>query len=154
MRKAWTLAFAAIGAIAVGAGYAASAAGLKPAEMLEARVGLMQTVRGQLLPLGAFAHGKPLPADAATRAENIAALASIAPYNWGKGTEHLPHSKTKAAAFGAKAKEFRHGWQVLHDRALVLATAIKAGKMEAARADVGHMAKACKDCHDNFREKD
>lgn len=133
------------------AGVAFAAAAPKPEDFLESRHGLLQTVRIQFGPLGAFAQGGDLPADALARAETIAALAKILPVAWGK--EDIPKSSTKPEAFAQKDK-FNDGFKLLNSEATKLADAIKANNTDAIKAAVGAVGKACKSCHDDFKQKD
>ena len=124
----------------------------KPEDFLESRHGLLQTVRIQFAPLGGFAQGQgDLPADALQRAETIAALAKILPVAWGKAD--VPKSSTKPEAFAQKDK-FNEGFNVLNVEATKLAEAIKANNSDAIKAQVGAVGKACKSCHDDFKQKD
>ena len=131
---------------------AAWAAAPKPEDYLESRHGLLQTVRIQFGPLGAFSQGQgDLPADALQRAEIIASLAKILPVAWGK--EDVPKSSTKPEAFAQKEK-FNDGFKALNAEALKLADTIKAGNQDAVKAQIGAVGKACKSCHDDFKQKD
>jgi len=130
----------------------ALAAGPKPEDYLESRHGLLQTVRIQFGPLGAFSQGQgDLPADAVQRAETIAALAKILPVAWGK--EDVPKSSSKPEVFTQKDK-FNDGFKVLNTEATKLAEVIKTGNADAVKAQIGAVGKACKSCHDDFKQKD
>lgn len=142
---------AAIGFAAAAFVVTAAQAQLKPEESLKMRQGLMQTVKFNFAPMGAFAQGKgDLPADAANRAANLSDLARIAPSAWGKGTEALDGAKTKPEAF--TSADFAKGWEVLGAAAGKLAVAAKGGDADAIKAASGEVGKACKSCHDNFKK--
>jgi len=124
---------------------------MKPEEQLKMRLGLMQAVKHQAGPMLGFAQGKnDLPADAATRAENVAALAKMAPLAWGKGTESLEGAKTKPEAFADS--KFQDGWKAFAAEAAKLADAAKGGNADAIKAQAGAVGKTCKGCHDDFKK--
>lgn len=124
---------------------------LKPEETLKMRQGLMQAVKYNFAPVGAFAQGKgELPADAAQRAANLAALAKMAPAAWAKGSENLQGAETKPEAFGSA--DFAKGWEMMGDAAAKLAAAAAAGNADAIKAAAGGVGKTCKGCHDNFKK--
>lgn len=125
----------------------------KPEDLLKMRQGLMQAVKMQFGPVGAFAQGKgDLPADAAERAANLAMLARLSPMAWSKGTEALPDSATKAEAFGAKAAQFQDGWKAAAAEAAKLADIARAGSPDAIKAQAAAVGKTCKGCHDEFKK--
>ncbi|MEW5727526.1 MAG: cytochrome c [Pseudomonadota bacterium] len=129
----------------------AAQAQLKPEESLKMRQGLMQAVKFNFGPVGAFAQGKgDLPADAAARAENLSALARMAPAAWRKGTEGIEGNKTKDAAYGSA--DFAKGWEVMAAASDTLAAAAKGGDAAAIKAAAGEVGKTCKGCHDNFKQ--
>lgn len=139
----------AVSAVAILAATAANAQ-LKPEESLKMRQGMMQAVKFNFGPLGAFAQGKgDLPADAAARAENLSALARMAPAAWRKGTEDLKGAETKAAAF--TSADFGKGWEMMAAAADKVAAAAKANDAAAIKAAAGEVGKTCKGCHDNFK---
>ncbi len=124
----------------------------KPDEALKMRQGLFQAVKMNFGPIGACAQGKgALPADAAAKAENVAALARILPMAFAKGTEALPGSDTKPEAF--TSADFAKGFGMMEEAATKLAAAAKAGDEAAIKAAVGDVGKTCKGCHDNFRKE-
>ncbi len=146
MRFAKTL-LAAAAILAAGSAQAQ----MKPEEQMKMRLGLMQAVKHQAGPLLGFAQGKAdLPADAASRAENLAALAKISPLAWGKGTEALDGSKTKPGAF--TDPKFQDGWKAFAVETAKLAEVTKAGGADAIKAQAGAVGKTCKSCHDDFKK--
>lgn len=123
----------------------------KPEETLKMRQGLMQAVKLQAGPMLGFAGGKnELPADAAARAENLAMLAKLSPLGWGKGSENLDGSKTKAEAF-TDAK-FQDGWKMFAAESAKLADLARTGGADAVKAQAGAVGKTCKGCHDDFKK--
>ena len=126
---------------------------MKPEEQLEMRQGLMLALKSQWMPIAAFAAGKAdFPADAVAKAENVAAIAKLAPIGWAKGSEKLPKAETKAEAFGAKAAQFHEGWTSFAAEADKLVIAAKAGP-DALKAQVPAVGKLCKGCHEEFKEE-
>jgi len=78
-------------------------------------------------------------------------LAKILPTTFGKGSEALAKSDTKPEAF-TKA-EFLQGFDTLGVEAAKLEVAAKAGDVDGVKAGVGAVGKACKACHDTFRNE-
>lgn len=151
MRITKTVMTAGIAACAV-CGIALSAyAQLKPEETLKVRQGLMMAVKQQGGPLLGFAQGKAdLPADAAARAEALAALAKLAPIGWSKGGENIKDSETKAEAF--TSPKFQEGWTAFAAETAKLAEVAKAGDAAAIKAQAGAVGKTCKGCHEDFKK--
>lgn len=148
-----TLFVAGVAAAAALGAASGAMAQLKPEETLKMRQGLMQAVKLQAGPMLGFAQGKnDLPGDAAARAENLAMLAKLSPLGWGKGSEALDGSKTKAEAFGDKAALFQDGWKAFAAESAKLAEAAKAGNADAIKAQAGAVGKTCKSCHDEFKK--
>ncbi|HSV28821.1 MAG TPA: cytochrome c [Candidatus Omnitrophota bacterium] len=120
----------------------------KPEDTLKMRQGLFQAVKVQAGPVLGFAQGKnDMPADAAARGANVAALAKILPAAYGKGSENLPNSATKPEAF--TSPDFAKGLDAMGAAAAKLAAAQDA---DAVKAAAGELGKTCKGCHDNFKK--
>lgn len=151
MRFAKTIVTAGLAACAI-CGIALSAyAQLKPDEVLEVRKGLMLAVKMQAGPLLGYAQGKAdLPADAAARAESLAALAKLSPMGWMKGGENIKDSETKPEAF--TSPKFQEGWTAFTTETAKLAEVAKAGDASAIKAQAGAVGKTCKGCHDDFKK--
>jgi cytochrome c556 len=131
---------------------AAQAADTKPEELLKARQGSFQTLKLQFMPIVAVAKGDAaLSPDTAVRAANLVALAQILPTTFAKGSEALPKSDTKAEAF--TKVEFLQGFDTLAIEAAKLEVAAKAGNVDGVKAGVGAVGKACKACHETFRNE-
>lgn len=143
---------AALAAAAITGIAAEASAQLKPEAILEMRKGLMQAVRLNFGPVGAFAQGKgPQPADAATLGDNLVALARISPMAWAKGMESIPNSETKPEAF--TSADFAKGWEEMGAAAAKLSAAGKAGDADGIKTAAAAVGKTCKSCHDNFRKE-
>ena len=139
----------AVSALVTGAAWAHDP---KEDEELVARHGLLQTVRFQFKPLGAFAKGDgPLPADAARRAEVIAELADVLPVAW--ADKDRPNSSTKPEAFAQKDK-FLAGFKAMNTEALKLQAVAKGSDADAIKAQIAAVGKTCKSCHDDYKQKD
>lgn len=124
----------------------------KPEELLKMRQGVFQAVKANFVPLLAIAKGSAKPDDqTAQYGENLAALAKIVPMGFGPGTEDLPKSDTKPAAF--TSPDFAKAAKMFQAESVKLAEAAKSGDVEAIKAQVGAVGKACKACHDDFRKE-
>lgn len=122
----------------------------KPEETLKMRQGLFQAIKTNFGPIGAVAKGEaPLSADTAARAENLAALAKIAPMGFPAGSENIAGGKTKPEAW--QKAEFKAGFEALQAESAKLAEVAKGGDVNALKAQVGAVGKTCKACHDSFR---
>ena len=152
MRFSTKLLMAALGVAVVAGSAGAAQAQQKPDEALKMRQGLMQAVKMNFGPIGAFAQGKgDLPTDAEAKADNLVALSKIAPMAWRKGTEALPDAATKPEAFASA--DFPKGWSMLGDAAAKLKAAAASGNADAIKAAAGGVGKTCKGCHDNFKKE-
>jgi len=90
-------------------------------------------------------------ANLATHTQGMADLAKIAGSIFPEGsdfgeTEALP-------AIWDKPDEFAKAVKMLQDASANLNTAAQSGDMAATGAAFGGLGKACKNCHENFREK-
>jgi|AGTN01.1.fsa_nt_gi Cytochrome C''. len=151
MRITKTVMAAGIAACAVCGVALSASAQLKPEETLKVRQGLMMAVKQQAGPLLGYAQGRAdLPADAATRAEDLAALAKLSPLGWTKGGENIKGSETRAEAF--TSPKFQEGWTAFATETAKLAEVAKAGDAGAIKAQAGAVGKTCKSCHDDFKK--
>lgn len=122
----------------------------------QARQGLMHLFVWEAGPLFAMAKGDiAYDADLAkANAENLATLAEVDPVSLfvpGSSTDELGDKTLALPAIWENTDEF-----VAHDEDLRKATATlaeEAGKgLDAFRAAVGPVGRACGDCHDDFRK--
>lgn len=154
MRLSRTVMVAAVAVAALMGTAAEVAAQMKPDEIFVMRRGLKQAVKLNFGAVAAVAKGDAqYSSDTAAAAENLAALARIAPQGWMKGSEKIDDAKTAPAAFGAKAADFQQGWKTLEAETAKLAEVAHTNSVDAIKAQVGAVQKACKGCHDDFREK-
>ncbi|MBY0431827.1 MAG: cytochrome c, partial [Rhodospirillales bacterium] len=88
----------------------------------------------------------------AINAQNLAALARIAPMGFPKGSEaikgseSLPDIWTKPEAYKAAMEK----WQA---ESVKLAEVALKGDAEAVKAQIPNVSKACKGCHQDFRKE-
>jgi cytochrome c556 len=99
--------------------------------------------------LGAMANGR-IPFDAKVAAENADIVAELAKLPWAGFTGGAESPKAKAEIWKEAAKFKEHGDKMIAETAK-LATAAKAGNLDALKAAFGPTAATCKACHDAFR---
>ena len=129
----------------------AQAALLKPDAMIKARQGMMEAVSLQVSNLADVAKGTtPLSPAAAEAAANVAGLAHALKTTYVPGTESLPGSNAKPAAF-TNSKDFLAGYDRLADQAGKIEAAAKAGNMDDFKKEFQALGQVCGACHKNFR---
>lgn len=124
--------------------------------LIKARKGEMQIRSFNAGPLFAMARGKmPYDAELAkTSANNLKALLSVGMGRaWKEGTDNSKYESTRALAeiwtTWPKVKEAGEAYgKAVNELAAVAGNGL--GALEPA---VGNLGKACKGCHDDFREK-
>lgn len=137
--------------IAAGASFALPAAAqfAKPEDAVKYRQSALFVMAQHFGRLGAMANGR-IPFDAKAAADNADIVADLAKLPWagfGAGTES-PKAKAEIWKEAAKFKE--HSDKMIAETAK-LATAAKAGNLDALKAAFGPTAASCKACHDTFR---
>lgn len=103
--------------------------------------------------LGAMANGKA-PFDAKVAADNAAIVQTLAALPWAgftPNTEKLK-SNAKPEMWAEKAK-FDQGAEKMRAEVDKLATASKAGNLDALKTAFADTAATCKACHDNYKAK-
>lgn len=151
MRIAKTLVTAGLAACAVCGVSLSAYAQLKPDEVVEVRQGLMLAIKLQAAPLLGYAQGKAeLPADAAARAETLAALAKVSHIGWAAGGEGYKGSNTVDKAFSSD--KFQEALKTFTANTAKLAEIAKAGDAAAIKAQAGEVGKDCKSCHEDFKK--
>jgi len=151
--------FALSGALAllVGLPVAASAQGFAPAkgdDALRYRQGSMFMMAQHMGALGAMVKGdKPWDAAAVQRNAERVEMFSQLPWDsfWVAGSDK-GKNRMKPEIFKDKEK-FLAGATHLQDETAKLASVAKTGDQAAFKAQFGAVGKACKQCHDNFREE-
>jgi cytochrome c556 len=151
--------FAVSGALAllVGIPVAASAQGFAPAkgdDALRFRQASMFLMAQHLGALGAMVKGdKPWDAAAAELYAERVAMFSQMPWDafWVPGSDK-GKNRMKPEIFKEKEK-FLDGAKHLQDETAKLVSVVKSGDQGAVKAQYGAVGKACKQCHDNYREE-
>lgn len=96
-----------------------------------------------------------VPFDAKAAAENAHVVheMSLLPFSaFGPGTDLGHDTKAKPDIWKGPAK-FQAAAKEMQQQVVKLDAAAKGGNPDAIKAAFGDTAKACKACHDNFREK-
>lgn len=126
----------------------------KPEDAIHYRQSVMTVMGTHFGRLGAMVQGK-VAFDAKAAAENasIVHTMSMLPFSafgpgtdLGKDTKARPEIWKDPSKFQAAAKE-------MQQQAAKLDAAAKGGNPDAIKTAFGDTAKACKGCHDDFREK-
>ncbi|WP_295980387.1 cytochrome c [uncultured Variovorax sp.] len=121
----------------------------KPEDAIKYRQSALFVMSQHFGRLGAMANGR-VPYDAAAAAANAEVVADMAKLPWaafGPGTEG---GKARSEVWKEDAK-FKERQQKLIEETGKLATAAKAGNIDALKAQFGPTAASCKACHDSFR---
>lgn len=136
----------------------AQAADPTPAERaINYRQGVMAVIGWNFGPMGAMVKGdRPFDkAVFARNAERVALMAPMAlegfPAGSDTGTDKFP-TRAKADAWLDQDK-FKELMKKMEDETARLARVAKGGDEKAMKDQFGTTAKACKACHDDFREK-
>jgi len=132
----------------------ASAQFAKPEDAIKYRQGAFTVMGAHFSRIGAMANGK-VPYDAKAAADNAAVVAEMAKLPWagfGPGTDKGGNTKAKPEIWTEQAK-FKEGGDKLMAESAKLATAAKAGNLDALKTAFAATADTCKSCHDAFRNK-
>jgi cytochrome c556 len=152
MKQIATTALLASALLAVGANAAWAQA--KPEDVLTLRKSVMQVIRANFGPIAATMKGEANLDMAAIqlRASRFAAISSMSLEVWAPGTgmDKLKDSKAKPEIW-TKMDDFKAKGEKMIAESKKLAEAAKGGSMDAVKAQVGEVGKACKACHDDFR---
>lgn len=134
-------------------GTAAAHAQQKPEEAIRYRQSALFLLGQHFTPLAAMAQGKiPYDKDAAARNAALAEIMSKLPWDrFGPGTDQgntkaRPGVWTNPADFKAKADK-------MQAEVARLAQVARSGDFDALKAQVGETGRACKACHDEYRNK-
>ena len=126
----------------------------KPEDAIEYRQSVMTVMGAHFGRLGAMVQGK-VPFDAKAAAENAHVVheMSLLPFSaFGPGTDLGHDTKAKPAIWKDPAK-FQAAAKDMQQQVVKLDAAAKGGNLDAIKTAFGATAKACKSCHDDFREK-
>lgn len=125
----------------------------KPERAIEYRQAVMTVMATHFGRMGAMVQGK-VPFDAKAAAENAALVRtmSMLPFSaFGPGTDTGLDTKAKPAIWKDPAK-FQAAAKELQEQTAKLDAAAKTGNAAAIKTAFGDTAKACDNCHDDFRE--
>jgi len=115
------------------------------------RQGVMTSVGGHMKAIATIMRGGVYPDDFGFHAHALADLTKIVPHIFPEGSGN---GKTEALpAIWEKPDEFKQALQKFVDGANDLAAAADSGDKAQMGAAVQNLGKACKNCHDNFREE-
>jgi len=132
----------------------ASAQFAKPEDAIKYRQSALSVMGTHFGRIGAMVQGKvPYDAKAAIADANIVLVMSKLPYvafvegsDKGGNTKAKPEIWKEMDKFQAAAKD-------LQEQAVKLDAAAKTGNLDTLKVAFGDTGKACKACHDNYREK-
>ena len=147
-----TMAGAALGCLC--AALPAAAQFAKPEDAIKYRQSAFTVMGAHFGRIGAVVQGKA-PFDAKTTAENanIVLVMSTLPFTaFGEGTDKGGNTKAKPDIWKDNAK-FQAAAKDMQAQVVKLDAAAKSGNLDANKAAFGDTGKACKACHDDFREK-
>lgn len=136
----------------------AYAQSMKPEDAITARRAYHRVIALNLGPLGAMAKGD-IPFDAATFKTNSARMAAVSTMPilsyYPDGTDQdAGDVKTKAMPeIWLDWDNFKKKMETMQQEIAKLAEVGAGGDEGAMKAQVGATGKACKDCHDSFRNK-
>jgi cytochrome c556 len=140
-----------IGCALIGAG--AAQAQMKPEDAIKYRKSALFVMGMNFGPLAAMAKGeRPYDKDAASRHASVVEFMSKLPWTaFGPGTEQ---GDTKAKPeIWLEMEDFKAKQEKVQAETAKLAEVAKTGDFNALKAQVGETGKACKACHDKFRNK-
>jgi cytochrome c556 len=103
--------------------------------------------------IGAMAQGR-VPFDAKAAADNAAVVEVMSKLHWAAFTEGTDKGETRAKPeIWKDAAKFKEAQDRFMTESLKLSVAAKSGKLEDLKTATAAVGGACKNCHDNFREK-
>jgi len=149
MRKSMA---AALGALALSMGLIALAQ-TKPEDLIKYRRSAMFLVGANFGPLAAMAQGKrPYDKDAAIKHAGIVAYVSKLPVEgFAPGTD-TGDTKAKPEIW-QDLDDFKAKMDKMNQETAKLSQVAQNGDFETLKAQVGETGKACKACHDKYRNK-
>lgn len=126
---------------------------VKPEHLLKYRQGVMRAVAFQFGPLTGVAKGEAQWSPAmAQKAANLAALAVIADDVFPPASKDLANSDAKPEIW-AKPDDFKMKLTAFKTETAKLGDLAKAGNVDAIKAQINAVGKACGACHDDYRVK-
>jgi cytochrome c556 len=146
-----TIAIAVAGCALIAA--SAVQAQMKPEDAIKYRKSAMFIVGQNFGPLAAMAQGK-IPFDAAAAARHAEIVDFAIKLPWGAFSPGTDTGDTKAKPeIWLETEDFKAKADKLQQEVAKLAQVAKGGDFTALKAQVGETGKACKACHDKFRNK-
>ncbi|WP_395317692.1 c-type cytochrome [Variovorax sp. UC74_104] len=139
----------AVAAACAAVTFPAAAQFAKPEDAIKYRQSALFVMSQHFGRLGAMANGR-MPYDAAAAAANAEVVADMAKLPWAGFAAGTEGGKAKPEIWKEDAK-FKERQQKLIEETGKLATAAKAGNIDALKAQFGPTAASCKACHDSFR---
>jgi len=134
----------------------AAVAEVDPDDAIQYRQSVFQLFKWNIAPLGGMVKGKvPYDAEVVKRnAERLEFLATLPLEGFGPGTDKGDKMNTDAKAeIWQDSDQFKSLMENLGTEAGKLAEIAENGDEGAVKAQIGEVAKSCKACHDDFREK-
>lgn len=125
----------------------------KPEDAIKYRKAAFTVTAAHFGRIGAMVQGKA-PYDAKAAAEAATLVATMAALPWagfGPGTDK-GETRAKAEVW-SNADKYKAAASKYQDEAAKLATAAKAGNLDALKAAFGPAAQTCKGCHEDFRKE-
>ena len=129
----------------------------KPEDAVKYRQSVFTVMGTHFARIGAMVAGK-VPFDAAAAATNadIATMMSKLPYfafPEGTSTADMPGKTAAKPDIWKQQDKFKAAAHTMQEAMLKLDAAAKGGKLDDIKTAFGATGKACKACHDDFREK-
>jgi cytochrome c556 len=142
-----------VSGVALGASLAALAQ-MKPEDAIKYRQSAMFLVGQNFGPLAAMAQGKiPYDKEAAIRCADIVAFVSKLPLQgFQPGTDTGGNTKAKPEIW-ENMDDFKAKLEKMQQETAKIAEVAQSGDFNALKAQVGETGKACKACHDKYRNK-
>jgi len=148
------LALTVIAAGATLASLSAAAQFQKPEDAIKYRQSVMTVMGNHLGRVAAMAQGR-VPFDAKVAADNAAIVVTMSKLPWvafGEGTDKGMPTRAKADIWKEPAK-FKDLQAKMMDDAEKFEAAAKSGSLDNVKAALGPLGRACKSCHDDFRNE-
>lgn len=125
----------------------------KPEDAIKYRKAGMTMMAAHVGRLAAMANGR-VPFDAKVAADNAEAATFLSRLPYAGFIEGTDKGDTKAKPeIWTEMDKFRGAASKMQDEMVKLNTAAKAGNLDAMKAAVGEVGKACKGCHDTYRKE-
>ena len=138
--------------VGLAGGMAMAADGPKPEDAVKYRRGVMQVIKNNFGPIAAVAKGDaPFNDSVATRAATLVVVAKLALEGFVPGSDKAGDTKAKPVVW-TKWDDFKGAATTLDGELAKLADIAKTGDAAALKAQVGAVGKACKGCHETFKE--